>query len=350
MGDLCSTGVEELPTATKVVSGTELPEWVSAGGREIYEQSRELARSPFPLYEGQRIATFEGLDGGISKMTEAEQRAAQLLTDESGAYRPYFEGAVQRTQDLAPTYEGMTSEQLIGSPVDTGTFDIAAAQPFLETYQQAVDPAIRELERRTEAERRAQAARASQAGAFGGSRAAIEDVLLGTESAANIADLRKQAAQEGLSFAAQQYQADRQARLEQAELDRQARFGAEEAARSRYDIEQVAGLRKAEALASFAPMIQGLQEQQASGMITAGQAQRELDQMALDLAYADYVEQREYPYAMLNFALGALKGVPFEQRTIGLEQGQQFVQTPSVYGQTISGLGSLASAYYLANK
>ena len=76
---------------------------------------------------------------------EAEQRAAQLLTDESGAYRPYFEGAVQRTQDLAPTYEGMTAEQLIGAPVDTGTFDIAAAQPFLETYQQAVDPAIREL-------------------------------------------------------------------------------------------------------------------------------------------------------------------------------------------------------------
>ena len=94
-------------------------------------------------------------------------------------------------------------------------------------------------------------------------------------------------------------------------------------------------------------MVQGLTEQAASGLITAGQARRQLDQMALDMAYADYVEQREYPFQMINFAQGALQGTPYETRTIGLEQGQQFVQSPSVYGQTIGGLGSLASAYYL---
>jgi len=33
-----------------------------------------------------------------------------------------------------------------------------------------------------------------------------------------------------------------------------------------------------------------------------------------------------------------------------LQQGQQYIQTPSIYGQTIGGLGSLASAYFLANK
>ena len=93
-----------------------------------------------------------------------------------------------------------------------------------------------------------------------------------------------------------------------------------------------------------------MQEQAASGLITSGQAERQLDQMALDLAYADYVEQREYPYAMTNFSLGALKGVPYETRSYGLEQGQQYVQTPSIYGQTIGGLGSLASAYALSKR
>ncbi len=75
-----------------------------------------------------------------------------------------------------------------------------------------------------------------------------------------------------------------------------------------------------------------------------------MDQRALDLAYSDYVEQRERPYQMANFALGALQGVPYETRTIGLEEGRQYAQSPSIYGQTIGGLGSLASAYYLGRQ
>ena len=85
-------------------------------------------------------------------------------------------------------------------------------------------------------------------------------------------------------------------------------------------------------------------------MLSAGEAQRKLDQMALDLAFADYVEQREFPAQQLNFAMGALKGVPYETTQYSLSQGQQYVQTPSIYGQTLGGLGSLASAYYLSQR
>jgi hypothetical protein len=143
---------------------------------------------------------------------------------------------------------------------------------------------------------------------------------------------------------------DRSLRLQQAEADRAARFGAEDVARGQYETQQSAGLAKASQLQSYAPMIQGLQEQQASGMISSGQAQRQLDQMSLDLAYSDFVEQRDKPFAMTNFALGALKGTPYDTRNYSLEQGQQYVQTPSIYGQTISGLGSLAAAYALSQR
>ena len=80
-------------------------------------------------------------------------------------------------------------------------------------------------------------------------------------------------------------------------------------------------------------MTQALDEQQALGLITAGEARRRLDQAALDLGYVDFIEQRERPFQMLNFALGALQGVPYDQRTISLEEGQQFLQQPSIYGQ-----------------
>ena len=133
----------------------------------------------------------------------------------------------------------------------------------------------------------------------------------------------------------------------QYEQDRAARFGAEDAARSGFETEEASRLRATEALQGFAPLTQGLRDQAASGLFTAGQARRQLDQQALDMAYADYVEQREYPYSQLNFALGALQGVPSDTRNISLSQGQQFIQSPSVYGQTLGGLGALASAYYM---
>jgi len=88
-------------------------------------------------------------------------------------------------------------------------------------------------------------------------------------------------------------------------------------------------------------------QQEAQGLIGAGEAERMIDQQALELAYKDYVEQREFPFTAVNFALGALKGLPFETREFSMQRGGEFVPTPSVYGQTMGGLGALASAYKL---
>ena len=361
MGGLCTSRADPLPTSNKVISGTQIPEWVSAAGREIYESASDLAASPYVPFTGQRIATYDG-----SKLTEAERQGQALLTDGASSYQPFVDEAAAVTRGLQTDYQGMDRADLIGGQVDLGgpsamNFSLEGAQPYLDIYQQAADPAVRELERQFAQQRDAQAAQASRAGAFGGSRQAVQDATIASEGAARAADLRAQAGQAGLQFASNQFGADQQARLQQgnldrslrlqqAEADRAARFGAEDVARGQYETEQSAGLAKASQLQSYAPMIQGLQEQAASGMITSGQAQRQLDQMALDLAYSDFVEQRDKPFAMTNFALGALKGTPYDTRTFGLEQGQQYVQTPSIYGQTIAGLGSLASAYALSQR
>jgi len=361
MGGLCSTQTQTLPTANKVISGTQIPEWVSAAGRQIYEEAAELAKSPYVPFAGPRIATYDG-----SKLTEAERQGQALLTDGSSSYQPFVDEAAAVTRGLQTDYQGMDRADLIGGQVDLGgpsatDFSLEGAQPYLDIYQQAADPAVRELERQFAQQRDAQSAQAARLGAFGGSRQAVQDATIASEGAARAADLRAQAGQAGLQFASNQFGADQQARLQQgnldrslrfqqAEADRAARFGAEDVARGQYETQQSAGLAKASQLQSYAPMIQGLQEQQASGMISSGQAQRQLDQMSLDLAYSDFVEQRDKPFAMTNFALGALKGTPYDTRNYSLEQGQQYVQTPSIYGQTISGLGSLASAYALSQR
>ena len=125
-----------------------------------------------------------------------------------------------------------------------------------------------------------------------------------------------------MGVGAGRFDADRSARFG-AEDQRRAGFETGEAARLRgFETGEASRLRAAETLQGFAPLAQSLTEQAASGLLTAGQAQRQLDQRALDLAYGDYLEQRQYPQEQLNFALGALQGVPYNTRTIGLEQHQ----------------------------
>ena len=387
MAGFCTVSVQDLPTYSETLTQTDIPGYVAAGGKALFEQAAELAQTELPLYQGPRIASYDG-----SKLTPEEQQAFNLLTQSAGTYQPYLDQAFsaasglggtfdQQTRDQLigqgldlPTYSGATREELIGTPSEQ--FSLEQAQPFLDIYQQATDPAIREIEQQAVSAANQARARAATGGAFGGSRLGLVEGTIAGDAASAAGDARAQAAREGLSFAAQQFGEDRAAQLAQAERDRAARFQAEAAARGQFvsdrealmsqserdraarfaaesagragfETEQAANLRRAEQLQSFAPLVQGLQEQAASGMLSAGEARRQLDQMALDLAYADFVEQRQAPFSRLNFALGALKGIPYEQTQFSLSQGQQYVQSPSIYGQTLGGLGSLASAYYM---
>jgi hypothetical protein len=218
-------------------------------------------------------------------------------------------------------------------------------------------------------------ANAARGGAFGGSRLGITEAMLGTGGAEAVGDLRSRAAAEGLGFASNRFDTDRAARFNAEntmrsgfeqdrsarfnaentmrsgfDSDRAARFGAEDAARSGYETEEASRLRQQQTYQSMAPMVQGLREQTAAGLITTGEAKRKLDQMALDMAYADYQDQRQYPYEQINFASGVLQGTPYNTQNYGYNMAQQYAQSPSVWGQGIGALGSLASAYAMYNK
>lgn len=400
MGSFCSTTVDPLPSYDEVVTDTQLPGWVSEGGKRLFESASELARSPYPTYEGARIASYGG-----SKLTPEEQEASALLSDGATSYQPYIDmagdmasglgkGYDQASRDnlLGSAYEGMSRDQLMGDYQGASRedlmgqsvqpFSMEQAQPYLDIYQGAQDSAVNEVQRQTELANVQNRATAARSGAFGGSRLGIQEGMTSGEGARAAGNLRAQAAREGLQFASGRYdqdvaqsERDRSARFGaenlmrgQFDQDRQARFGAEDVSRSQYDQDmkarfgaedsrragyetQEAGrLRATETQQGFAPLMQGLQEQAASGLFTAGQARRNLDQQALDLAYADYVEQRQSPYDNINYALGVLQGTPYNTRNISLSQGQQFIQSPSVYGQTLGGLGALASAYYTSKQ
>jgi hypothetical protein len=331
MGSMCTVSNEPLPDPKSVITGTQMPEWVSAAGRQIYEQAAEMAGSDYPQYTGPRLATY-GEDG--SKLTQAEQDAGVLLSQGSELYQPYIDDSAAMAATLGQGYDQASRADLIGD-----SFSMDSAQPYMDMYQRSVDPAIAEIEKQTRQNLISDSSAAARAGAFGGSRQGLREAETMTEGSRLAGDTRAQAGARGMEFASGRFDQERAARL-----------AAEQARRSGYETQEAGRLRATETLQGFAPLVQGLNESAASGLLATGQAQREMDQRALDLAYSDYVEQRERPYQMANFALGALQGVPYETRTIGLEEGRQYAQSPSIYGQTIGGLGSLASAYYLGRK
>ena len=326
---MCATSTINLPSYGQTVGGTTLPAWVSAGGRSLFEQSAELAKSPYPLYQGQRIASYDG-----SKLTPEEQQAAELLAGSAGEYRPYIDKATELAGGLGKGYGATSREDLIGS-----NFSLESAQPFLDIYQGAQDAAVREIGDQTTLQQNQARASAAKSGAFGGSRLGITEAMLGSEGAQAAGDLRSRAAAEGLGFAANRF-----------DTDRAARFSAEDAARSGYETDESSRLRQQEIYQNMAPLVQGLREQTAAGLMSTGEAKRRLDQMALDMAYADYQDQRQYPYEQINFALGTLQGTPYNTQNYGYNMAQQYAQGPSVYGQTIGALGTLGAGYFAGKK
>jgi len=385
MGGFCSQSYTNLPSSKSIVEGTEIPEWVAAAGRGIFESAAGIADSPYQTYTGPRSATYGG-----NRLTEDERQGMNILRDGAESYMPYMNRAGEVADTLGRGYDAMSQEELLGSPFQGATreellgdyqgatreelmgdpFSIESAQPFMDIYQSAMDPAVREIEEQTIRAQNEARARASTGGGGFGSRLGIMEATTAGQGAQAAGDLRAGAAKEGLGFAANRFDNERQARAATEsqmrsgfEQDRSARFGADSALRGQYDTDRTARfgadtqgrqnyetnesgrIQQMDAYQSMAPLVQDLQTQAAAGLIGAGEARRQLDQQALDLAYADYLDQRMYPQEMVNFALGSLSGTPYNTINRSYSSGSQMSANPSLFGQALAGMGGLASAY-----
>ena len=339
MGGFCTTSYTSLPSASSTVSGTEIPAWVAAAGREAFSVASGIASEDYPVYEGARIAGMSDKEKvGYDALEAGAEDYLPFMNDASAVADTLGTGYGAMTQEelLGDEYVGATREELLGDDADP--FSLASAQPYIDIYQSSMDPAVREIEEQTTLAQNAARARAAQGGGAFGSRLGIMEGVTAGEGAQAAGDLRAGAAREGLGFASGRF-----------DTDRQARFGADTQARQAYETNEASRIQQMDAYQGMAPMVQDLQTQAAAGLIGAGEARRQLDQQALDLAYADYLDQKMYPQEMLNFTLGALAGTPYNTINRSYNTGSQMTANPSLFGQTLAGMGGLYSAYKMAN-
>ena len=391
-GTFCNQSTIDLPEYGETFSTTDLPAWVSAGGRALFDQAVGLASSPQQASTIDKLASY-GPEGNL--LTEDEQLAAQIIRDGAGSFQPFLDKAsgvadtlgqgfdsATRSELMGDPYSGMSNEQLQGSYSGAsrddllgGGFSLDSAQPYLDIYQGAQDASIRELERQTARNQMQTRANAARSGSFGGSRLGISEAMLGSEGAMGAADLRARAAAEGLGFAANRFDTDRTARFNaedvmrgqyesdrasrfdtegmrrgQYDADRSSRFAAEDTLRSGFESDEASRIQQMSAYQNLAPLTQSLQQAAAQGLISSGEARRRLDQAVLDLAREEELSQENKSFERLNFALGALQGVPYQQKTFGYNMGTSTAQAPSIFGQVLGAGGTLGAGYLASRK
>jgi hypothetical protein len=161
-------------------------------------------------------------------------------------------------------------------------------------------------------------ARAVGSGAFGGTRAALERAEAGRNLGTTLANIQATGSQNAFDKAQQAQQ-----------------FG------STLGLQGYGqGLQAASALGQLGQTRYGQQMGISDALARAGAVQQAQGQQALDLAYQDFVQQKQYPYQQLAFMSDMTRGLPLSQAA-----QQQYTAPPSMLSQ-LGGLGTTALGIY----
>ena len=299
-------GRQQAPADQTVVQ-TNLPKYVRPYFERLLERTEAESKREYEPYEGQRLA------GEAQDTLDAREKARGIAGS----------GIAGLPQAQAATTAGI-GRALQGMGYQAGQFDSDAAAQYMSPYmQQVVD--VQKERAILDAQRQGagRAAQAVQSGAFGGSRAAIQEGMAQEALGRQLAEIQASGQQQAFEQAQQQFERDRAARADAERLG----LGAAELAGG-----QARGLADLGRLAREGDIESARLLEQIGKDVTAR------DQAGLDLAYQDFVRQRDYPREQLQFLSSVLRGVPVQPSTETTSM-QSYNPIQQLLGTGISALG-----------
>ena len=299
-------GRQQAPADQTVVQ-TNLPKYVRPYFERLLERTEAESKREYEPYEGQRLA------GEAQDTLDAREKARGVAGS----------GIAGLPQAQAATTAGI-GRALQGMGYQAGQFDSGAAAQYMSPYmQQVVD--VQKERAILDAQRQGagRAAQAVQSGAFGGSRAAIQEGMAQEALGRQLAEIQASGQQQAFEQAQQQFERDRSARADAERLG----LGAAELVGG-----QARGLADLGRLAREGDIESARLLEQIGKDVTAR------DQAGLDLAYQDFVRQRDYPREQLQFLSSVLRGVPVQPSTETTSM-QSYNPIQQLLGTGISALG-----------
>ena len=294
------------PTEQTVVQ-SNLPKYFEPYAVDMIKRAESESKREYTPYEGQRLA----------------DESTDLLTSRDRVRNIADSGIAGLDTAQSGVKAGM-GRALQGLGFQAGQFDSAAAQQYMSPYMQNVvdvqkAQALLDFDR-GQAGRDAQAI---QAGAFGGSRQAIAQGLANEDLQRRLGEIQATGQQRAFEQAQQQFERDRAARESAERL----------------------GITAGESLTSQAGQLAQLGDLARKGDVQAaellekiGKDQQAREQAGLDLAYEDFVRQRDFPRESLTFLSSILRGVPVQPSTETVKF-QQYNPIQEALGTGIAGLG-----------
>lgn len=317
MGLLTSSGTTAAPTSS-VQTTIGGPGQASAAN--VLEKGNALVNNPTPAYTGQLTAGASDLQNrawnGLANLTLPD-----TLTEAGDA----LQGISARQQGMS--YSGPTSYNQYSGV--NGTFDSNAAQQYMNPYLQAsLNPQLDEARRQALITQQGNAAKATSQGAFGGSRAALMESENQRNLGTNLANITGQGYNTAYNNAMNQYNADQNRALTNAQNEAQygqaaqaanlqnAQFGANYGLQA---LQNASTSQQAAANAGAQEAQYGLQNLNA--LSTAGNTQQAQNQAGLNALYNQYLDQRTQNWTNLANQGNLIKGLGGSNaNTYGAEQ------------------------------
>lgn len=344
--------------SSQTVNQTNLPEYARPYFERMMAKSEATANQPYQPYTGQRV---EGLNN--FQTTGMSQIANMQAPWQNNAAGQSMAGAVNGLQGLtgyqsnniASTYNPQATQMFnaperVQATFKPGEFDAASADKYMSPYQQKVV----DIQKREATKNFAQAGvgrdmAAARAGAFGGSRAALVNQKAGSDHAQLLDDIQAKGSQSAFENAQRQFEADRQARyqasqqglgasqfnsqqqmaygqagqqnqqfneaqrMQAGQMRMQGDIANEQARQAALGLNQntYRGIGElSNSLAGQGKTQQEMDLQRSTAMMGAGDKLQQTNQSALDTAYDNFVNQRDYGKQQLNFFNSMLRGVP----------------------------------------
>lgn len=274
------------------------------------EAFTDVLENPYQQYQGERVAQFSPLQ--------------QQAMETAGQLQPA--GQIGAATDIA----GIAGLSALGTQYDPMNYrsrsftQPGAAESFMSPYMQnVVDVQQREAKRQADIAATARGAQAVRAGAFGGSRQAIENAEANRALQTQLGGIQATGLQSAFQQAQQQFNQEQAARQQAAQMREQSRqFGAGLGMQG-----LGVGLQAAGQLGQLGQQQFGQQQQAIQTQAGLGQMEQQRAQDILNAQYQDFLNYQNYPFKTLGFMSDILRGTPLVQTS-----GTLYQSPPSMLG------------------
>ena len=299
--------------STTTTTSGDLPDYIKPYVERFLPRAETVSTMPYQTYGSQRLAQF----------SPDTQNAFQMIRNTAGTPATGITQAQQTASGIAGFQPGQITNK---------DWTQADVQGYMNPYvQNVLDVQKNRAQQKYLEDQQMRNAQAIQAGAYGGNRRFVQDTLAQRDLNQQLQGIEAEGLQSAYDRASGMFTSDQARNL-------QAQMANEEARRLGAGL----GLDAAKTQADLANMYQQYGFNAAQALSGVGAKQQQQQQAGLDIAYQDFVNQRDYPYQQLAKYSSLLYGAPVQ----GSQTSTTTQPAPDFLSQLL-GVATTAAGFFI---